>query len=299
MAKGVFIFRPDSKYDDVPSESYQFPHTYLSRVEQMVGDWVVYLEPRRVPESLGYFALAKVQQIVPDPSTPKMHRAILEAGTFQQFGRPVPFRGPRGVIERSILNEYEKISGRAQAAVRVIPVEDFDRIIEIGLTSSSRILPRVGDVTDAGGMFEPDGLPYFASERERSEYLGSRIVRNRNFRRIVLTAYDEQCAVTGWKFINGGGRAEVEASHIRPVEENGPDILTNGIALCGTIHWMFDRGLLSIDDDFQILVSRQVNDPSSIQSIIKRTGLLFCPKRKADWPHRKFLKWHRDNRFKA
>jgi len=41
-------------------------------------------------------------------------------------------------------------------------------------------------------------------------------------------------AITGLKLINGGGRAEVDAAHTRPVEANGPDVLSNGIALSGT-----------------------------------------------------------------
>ena len=65
----------------------------------------------------------------------------------------------------------------------------------------------------------------------RASFLASRIVRDRVFRRIVLRAYDERCAVSGLKLINGGGRAEVAAAHIRPVEADGPDIVSNGIAL--------------------------------------------------------------------
>jgi hypothetical protein len=82
----------------------------------------------------------------------------------------------------------------------------------------------------------------------------SRIMRDRVFRRIVLRAYDQRCAITGLKLINGGGRAEVAAAHIRPVEASGPDIVNNGIALSGTAHWMFDRGLISLSDDLEILV---------------------------------------------
>ncbi|WP_368855610.1 HNH endonuclease, partial [Klebsiella aerogenes] len=53
------------------------------------------------------------------------------------------------------------------------------------------------------------------------------------------------------------GRAEVAAAHIRPVEANGPDIINNGVALSGTAHWMFDRGLFSLADNLEILISRQ------------------------------------------
>ena len=118
------------------------------------------------------------------------------------------------------------------------------------------------------------------------------------FRRIVLRAYDQRCAVTGLKLINGGGRAEFEAAHIRPVERNGPDSLRNGIALSGTAHWMFDRGLISLADDLEILVSRQVNDQEGVRAMINRSGQALPPQRLSDRPHPHFLQWHRENCFK-
>src|SRR5437016_4011429 len=75
------------------------------------------------------------------------------------------------------------------------------------------------------------------------------LIRDAAFSIAVKAAYQETCAITGFKIINSGGRAEVQAAHIRPVADRGPDSLRNGIALCGTMHWMFDRGLISIDDD--------------------------------------------------
>ena len=121
----------------------------------------------------------------------------------------------------------------------------------------------------------------------------SRILRDRVFRRVVLRAYDERCAITGLKLINGRGRAEVAAAHIRPVEASGPDIVSNGIALSGTAHWMFDRGLISLSDDLEILISRQTNNPQEIRSIINKSGHALAPPRMSDRPHPHFLKWHR------
>ena len=105
--------------------------------------------------------------------------------------------------------------------------------------------------------------------------------------------------MTGLKLINGGGRAEVEAAHIRPVESGGPDIVTNGIALSGTMHWMFDRGLIGLNDDLGIIVSRQANDPESIRSLINKTGFAIPPKRPLERPHPAFLAWHREHCFKC
>ena len=145
--------------------------------------------------------------------------------------------------------------------------------------------------------FEEQPAPYaFEEMRERVSYLSSRIVRDRIFRRVVLRAYDERCAISGLKLINGSGRAEVAAAHIRPVEAHGPDIVSNGLALSGTAHWMF--GLISLSDDLKILISRQANDPDGILAFINRNGVATPPRRASEHPHPHFLRWHREHCFK-
>src|SRR3546814_489003 len=124
MGFGVFIHRSVSIYDDSPAERYQFPSQYLSRVEACVGDWIIYYEPRKVAETRGYFALAKVQQVIPDPASAGMYLALIEPGSYLDLANPVPFSGPDGVVERGVLNEEGRISGRAQSAVRPIRSED-------------------------------------------------------------------------------------------------------------------------------------------------------------------------------
>lgn len=297
MAFGVFIHRSDSIYDDSPAERYQFPRQYLGRVEACISDWIVYLEPTKVPQSRGYFAVARVQQVIPDPGTPGMYLAIIEPGSYLDFANPVPFSGADGVIERGVLNAEGRISGRAQSAVRPLAPTDFSRIVSLGLDEHDELLPRIGEAVIDG--FDDEQTPFiYEQERERVERLTSRVVRDRVFRRVVLGAYDERCAVTGLKLINGRGRAEVEAAHIRPVEANGPDSVRNGIALSGTVHWMFDRGLISLEDDLAILVSRQVNDQEGVRAMINKSGRAIAPKRPSQRPHPHFLQWHRDNCFK-
>lgn len=298
MSFAVFLHRSDSIYDDSPAERYQFPPQYLGRVKASVGEWIIYLEPSKVRDTRGYFAVAKVQQVISDPGTPGMYLAIIEPGTYLDFANPVPFNGPQGIIERGVLNEQGRISGRAQSAVRPLSPADFSRIVSAGLDEPDPLLPRVGDAVPDG--FEEEQAPFvFEQERERVSLLTSRVIRDRVFRRVVLRAYDQRCAVTGLKLINGGGRAEVAAAHIRPVEANGPDILTNGIALSGTVHWMFDRGLISLTDEMEILVSRQVNDQGGVRGMINRTGRALCPPRLSERPHPHFLQWHREHCFKA
>ena len=116
---------------------------------------------------------------------------------------------------------------------------------------------------------------------------------------MVLHAYDERCAITGIRLINGGGRAEVEAAHIRPVNQNGPDSINNGMALTGTAHWMFDRGLIGINDNYDIMISRQVNDIETVRGMINKSGVLLLPKLTRDYPNQSFIRWHREYCFKG
>jgi putative restriction endonuclease len=291
MTKGVFVIRSDSPYDDQPEIHYQFPAQYLSRASRFVGDWILYYEPVK-GGAQGYHAAAKVRQIVPDPTLRSHYLALIETGTFVTFEEDVPFRVGGEVVEHGVLNDRGRISGRAQSAVRPISSEDFNRIIAIGLPDEPERLPR-------SGTFLAEDQALYEVPRDRAFVLGSRAVRDRAFRARVLEGYDCRCALTGLKFINGGGRVEAEAAHIRSVEADGPDIITNGIALSGTVHWMFDRGLISLSDDLEILLSRKINDLAGVRKIINPDFRARLPK-KSEWrPHPRYLSWHREHCFSA
>ena len=299
MNFGVFIHRIDSVYDDSPAERYQFPKQYLTRVRACIGGWIVYYEPTKVLGTKGYFAVAQVERVIADPHLPDMYVALITPGTYLDFATPVPFDGPEGLIEHGLLNEAGKVSGRAQAAVRPLSPADFERIVAQGLAVEETFLPRETVLDDDRLELDEEQAPFHVEgERVRATFLASRIVRDRVFRRVVLRAYDQRCAISGLKLINGGGRAEVAAAHIRPVEQNGPDIVSNGLALSGTAHWMFDRGLIGLSDDLEILISRQVNDRDGVESLINKTGHLLRPARQGDRPNVHFVRWHRENCFK-
>ena len=169
----------------------------------------------------------------------------------------------------------------------------------MGFAENAPLLPRRDGDLPLHELNDQPQVPFaIEQQRDRVSVTISKILRDRVFRRIVLRAYDERCAVTSLKLINGMGRAEVAAAHIRPVEANGPDIISNGIALSGTAHWMFDRGLIGFADDLEILISRQTNDLDGVRSIINRTGHALAPRRASDRPHPHFLKWHREHCFK-
>lgn len=296
MAKGVFLYREDSRYEDRPWEVYQFPEQYLTRASQMVGDWVIYMEPVKAGRK-GYHAVAKVDRITPDPSSPGMHLAIIDPNSYLDFDHEVPFQSGGHYPERSVLNEAGNVSGRAQAAVRPIPAEDFNRIVALGLDTQDELLPR-SDSEIAPAMVAEEQVPY-ELEQDRVQMLTKRTVRDRIFRTRVLKAYDRRCAFTGFQFINGGGRAEVEAAHIKSVWDKGPDVVQNGLALSGTVHWMFDRGLLTIADNAEILLSNHINDVDGVRKILNSNGRARFPDDRREHPDPAFLRWHREHCFKG
>jgi len=185
-------------------------------------------------------------------------------------------------------------------AVRPIPDREFELILAAGFGRELGL--KTDTTTEAPAM--PTGMaeeqaPFYgdAGTRPMIETTLTRPFRDEAFRRQVRFAYDNRCAVSGLKLINGGGRPEVQAAHIKPVASEGPDSVRNGIALSGTLHWMFDRGLISIDDDFRILRAGGVPDDEA--RLIRPEAQLMLPDDDTLRPHPSFLKFHRERVFKG
>ena len=62
---------------------------------------------------------------------------------------------------------------------------------------------------------------------------------------------------------------------------------------------MFDRGLIALKDDLEIMISRQANDPEGIRAMVNKNGYALAPPNVIDFPHPLYLAWHRENCFKA
>src|SRR5262249_35624088 len=141
--------------------------------------------------------------------------------------------------------------------------------------------------------FEISDKEQASIERPIVEVTLSRPFRERSFMHNVRAAYENRCAVTGLRLINGGGRPEVQAADIQPVAAKGPDSVRNGIALTGTIHWMFDRGLISIADDYKILVAKS-SVPEEALRLLNHSLKINLPTDPTNHPNAVYLKYHRD-----
>jgi putative restriction endonuclease len=301
VVKAVFVQGTDSKYDDQVGKYYHFPKRYLRRVQESVGDWVVFFTPVRdtgvaTTDRGAYRGTARLVDIRPDPNLVDHYYVSLERPTVQDFALGVPRIVDGKFLEPHMAGRAGRANtGVALQAVRHISDETFDNIISHAIQREAAELPRYDDDIEEPQLgFQDEATPFlFNHDRQTVAALTNRRVRDRRFRLAVLVAYEKRCAITGWEFVNGGGRAEVEAAHIIPVENDGRDIVNNGLALSGTVHWMFDKGLIGVADNDEILISRKVNDPGSIERILNPSGRIIRPKHRAHHPHSSFLDWHR------
>ncbi|MGI1661147.1 HNH endonuclease [Palleronia sp. KMU-117] len=294
MVKLVLMHKADSIYDDEPDQTYDFPKTYLKAVSEAVGDWIIYYEPVKAGPR-GYFAVAKIRQVIPKPGQEGRFLALIEPGSYLPFDREVPRLLAGRPMEESLMEAdgTPKKGGSVQLAVRRLSDADFARIVNLGLPDDlERIEATRYDPQPL--QLEEASVPF---ERPVLERLTRRPFRDVAFRRQVREAYDYRCAMSGLRLRNGGGRPEVQAAHIRPVERQGSDSVRNGLALSGTLHWMFDRGLVSVAEDHTILVSRNKVPGEVVDRLLLPDGKLQLPADRRNWPHPENLRWHRENVF--
>ena len=295
VTKAVLLHKSGSIYDDVPWERYHFPNrAYLKAMREAVGDWIVYYEPMGSGASRGgrqaYFAIAQVERIESDPRDETHSYAFMRPLSYQELAAPVPMVGEAGHFERALEKpDGSTNGGLRQRAVRRISDAEFAAILRYGMAAPLRAL-QDDEMTAVAGVAE-EQAPY---ERLIIEQLLRRPLRDAAFREGVLRAYNSTCAFTGLRIINGGGRAEVDAAHIRPVGDNhgGSDSVRNGLALSKTMHWLFDRGIVAISNEYEILQSPG-RLPDQIRGLLNRDRMICVPARPSERPHPDFLAYHR------
>ena len=297
--KAVFDTKADSAYDDDIAERYHFPGRYLPVAEKAIGDWIVYREPIRNKGRRGYVAVARVAAIEPDPARQTHYYARMEG--FLAFPVVVPLARATGFYE-DMLNNVGKPSLVGQAlhgkSIRAISDAEFGTITVAGLKRTLSPENAVRLELDAAHA-DPATLalvsaPAEEQERRVVQMLSNRKIREANFRHQVLASYDNQCAVTGLRIVNGGGNSEAQAAHILSVAAGGPDVVRNGIALSATAHWLFDRHLISLTDDYGLLVAHN-RVPADLRGLFARQmDRIILPKDQKCWPGIAYIRKHRE-----
>ena len=127
-------------------------------------------------------------------------------------------------------------------------------------------------------------------------YTVSAAKRDEAFRQIVLREYDFACAICDMKF-RLGNLVEATAAHIVSKHQHGTDDPRNGLSLCQTHHWAFDKGIFTLSDSYEIMLGQTVEQAETrnfeLLSLNGKPAVL--PKNEVLRPHPDALAWHREH----
>jgi putative restriction endonuclease len=124
-------------------------------------------------------------------------------------------------------------------------------------------------------------------------------LRGSLFKREIPKIYNNTCSISGMKVDSVFSFSMIDACHIIPFSNSYNDTITNGIALCPNLHRAFDRGLISIDSNYKVLVSQSFREDITNYSIKAFIGReLQLPNNESFHPSLSNFEWHRNNIFK-
>ena len=171
-------------------------------------------------------------------------------------------RGNGHAIYEGTINEVE----REILTFRKKGIDEIDTIIDDTVTAKAQ----TGDINAMASLFN-----------------------SVSFRDFVMTGYDYRCAITG-NVIRYGSFMNLEAAHIWPKSHQGLFMPSNGIALCRDMHWAFDKGMFTVDDNLRVVVHPDIESTYLKQYHNKQ---LFIPQNAFFRPDINNLHYHQSNIF--
>ncbi len=113
------------------------------------------------------------------------------------------------------------------------------------------------------------------------------------FRVLVTESYNRRCAITGERTL-----PVLEAAHIKPISENGPNQVNNGLLLRSDLHILFDKGYLTVTEGLNIEVSKRIKEEfenGRDYYAFHGKRLEIVPYIHTERPNSKFIHWHNDH----
>jgi putative restriction endonuclease len=212
------------------------------------------------------------------------------------FDTPVPREVMGEPIERWLRQlprgRQRNVATFGRAVRPLLPIE-FEEILRFG----------------GAGVLEIE--TQLVNVHERVAALVNQFRRSETFRREVVLAYGQRCAVSGLSLGSvpiTKAHGLLDAAHIRPVAQQGPHSVSNGMPLTPTLHRMFDAGLFSALYDSgvpRLIISPRLerrmirSDDGRSELRLEEGQQLLMPQDRAAWPDPRQLLFHRDHIYLA
>ncbi len=119
-----------------------------------------------------------------------------------------------------------------------------------GFGSSKKDFKLLEEVSNQPLELNTELLQQVSKQRQTTVTQLSKKLRDASFKKRVLTAYRNKCSFSGMQL------RLVDAAHILPVShEKSTDDTSNGIALSALYHRAYDKGLVTFNDQYEIILN--------------------------------------------
>ena len=175
------------------------------------------------------------------------------------------------ILEKTLVEQYFNIPYCSYTQISIPPLETalIKQIVDSGVQKNKMV----------------------ARDADENNYM-----RGQAFKVVIPQIYDHTCAISRLR-LNSFDKSisMVDACHIIPFSESHDDSVGNGIALCPNLHRAFDRGLISISDDYTVLVNCNfAEDSNSVFALSQFEGQpIKLPYNESFYPNRDCLAAHR------
>lgn len=201
-----------------------------------------------------------------------VHHVEIDKELFELLNDPVS----REVLKSSILEKY------------------FPLVANYYIASDDDVLP------DASILNEPSisyrtKIDELKRQVDEITFQEEVFIRGGLFKREIPKIYDNTCAISGMRIDAVTNVSMVDACHIVPFSESYDDSISNGIALSPNLHRAFDRGLISISDDYTVLIKKNFveNSNSSFNLSQFENRIILLPTQESLFPSLDNIKQHR------
>ncbi len=211
-----------------------------------------------------------------------MQTAIAFAEIDEELAKLLKSGESRDILRTAILDTY------------------FPQVIGKRYGSNEYLDKLKSEILEESGVEYKTHLKTLQKTMDSADFQEEVFVRGGIFKREVPRIYNNTCCVSGFSLNATFNVSIIDACHIIPFSESFDDTISNGIALCPNLHRAFDRGLISVDDEFRVVVSGSFVESQSDYSLAKLKGRrILLPSSQAHLPKLANFKWHRENKFKG
>lgn len=228
---------------------------------------------------------------------PDQESLLRMISALRNDNNPNPFIGCSILAEPFFFRKQDWISAPANWGRSIVQGKTYSTDDSHGMLLWRAVIDRLQQKPLLDGMGASTGLVAAEDQPQYgSEYLTKARLGQGTFRVLVTESYQRRCAVTGERTL-----PVLEAAHIKPFAQSGPNRVNNGLLLRSDLHILFDRGYMTITDSMNVEVSRRIKEEfENGRDYYAMHGkpLIVMPAKAIERPAGDYIAWHNENIFR-